>query len=203
MARGWGDQRVSSPSGAQRPTWPCTLTESQGRARWARGPPGPACLRSSRYLAYPGQSPIRHRADGCPRRPSENHPTPFRSFRTGDSTDGCPPPYIPTCPTIHTDYSIGTAPPWQAARAPTSRAVMSAVVIAVASFLSGTIGGWWLTMVVVTASISFSQERMERKVRYWQAETARAEAEAERLARVVIASSRKAQRPGGDWPHAH
>jgi len=80
---------------------------------------------------------------------------------------------------------------------------MSAVVIAVASFLSGTIGGWWLTMVVVTASISFSQERMERKVRYWQAETARAEAEAERLARVVIASSRKAQRPGGDWPHAH
>jgi hypothetical protein len=58
-------------------------------------------------------------------------------------------------------------------------------------------------MVVVTASISFSQERMERKVRYWQAETARAEAEAERLARAVIASSPKAQRPGGDWPHAH
>jgi hypothetical protein len=80
---------------------------------------------------------------------------------------------------------------------------MSAVVIAVVSFLSGTIGGWWLTMVVVTASISFSQERMERKVRYWQAETARAEAEAERLARTVIASSRTAQRPGGDWPHAH
>jgi hypothetical protein len=43
-------------------------------------------------------------------------------------------------------------------------------------------------MIVVTASISFSQERMERKVRYWQAETARAEAEAERLARAVIAS---------------
>jgi hypothetical protein len=40
-------------------------------------------------------------------------------------------------------------------------------------------------------------------VRYWQAETARAEAEAERLARAVIASSRKTHRPGGDWPHAH
>ncbi len=80
---------------------------------------------------------------------------------------------------------------------------MSAVVIAVVSFLSGTLGGWWLTMVVVTASISFSQERMERKVRYWQAETARAEAEAERLARAVTASSRKMQRPGGDWPHDH
>lgn len=80
---------------------------------------------------------------------------------------------------------------------------MSALVIAVVSFLSGTIGGGWLTMVVVTASISFSQERMERKVRYWQAETARAEAEAERLARVVIASSQKGHRPGGDWPHAH
>ena len=49
---------------------------------------------------------------------------------------------------------------------------MSALVIAGVSFLTGTIGGWWLTMVVVTASISFSQERMERKVRYWQAETA-------------------------------
>jgi hypothetical protein len=80
---------------------------------------------------------------------------------------------------------------------------MSAVVIAAVSFLSGTLGGWWLTMVVATASISFSQERMERKVRYWQAETARAEAEAERLARAVIASSGKTQRPGGDWPHAH
>jgi hypothetical protein len=79
---------------------------------------------------------------------------------------------------------------------------MSAVVIAVVSFLSGTLGGWWLTMVVVTASISFSQERMERKVRYWQAETARAQAEAER-ARAVTAPSRPAQRPGGDWPHAH
>jgi phosphoribosylformylglycinamidine (FGAM) synthase-like enzyme len=80
---------------------------------------------------------------------------------------------------------------------------MSAVVIAVVSFLSGTIGGWWLTMVVVTASISFSQERMQRKVRDGQAETARAEAEAERLARAVIVSSRKTQRSGGDWPHAH
>jgi hypothetical protein len=80
---------------------------------------------------------------------------------------------------------------------------MSAVVISVVSFLSGTLGGWWLTMVVVTASISFSQERLERKVRYWQAEAARAQAEAERLALMVIASSRKTQRPGGDWPHAH
>jgi hypothetical protein len=79
---------------------------------------------------------------------------------------------------------------------------MPAVVIAVVSFLSGTLGGWWLTMVVVTASISFSQERMERKVRYWQAETARAQAEAER-ARAVTTPSRPAQRPGGDWPHAH
>ena len=80
---------------------------------------------------------------------------------------------------------------------------MPAVMIGVVSFLSGTIGGWWLTMLVVTASISFSQERMERKVRYWQAETARAEEEAERLARAVIASSRNTERPGGGWPHAH
>ena len=80
---------------------------------------------------------------------------------------------------------------------------MPAVMIGAVSFLSGTIGGWWLTMLVVTASISFSQERMERKVRYWQAETARAEEEAERLARAVITSSRNTERPGGGWPHAH
>ena len=80
---------------------------------------------------------------------------------------------------------------------------MPTVALGVISFLLGTLGGWWVTMVVVTASISVSQERMERKVRYWQAETARAEAEAERLARVVIASSHKTGRPGGDWPHTH
>jgi hypothetical protein len=37
-------------------------------------------------------------------------------------------------------------------------------------------------MVITLALVSRSQERMQRKVRYWQAETARAQAEADRLA---------------------
>ena len=42
--------------------------------------------------------------------------------------------------------------------------------------------GWCVTMVITLALVSRSQERMQRKVRYWQAETARAQAEAGRLA---------------------
>jgi predicted benzoate:H+ symporter BenE len=47
-------------------------------------------------------------------------------------------------------------------------------VIAAASLISGLLAGWWLTMTATTAAISRSQERMQEKVRYWQAEAARA-----------------------------
>ena len=42
---------------------------------------GRAC-RDPRDVSYTGPSPIRHRADGCPRRPSETTQIPFSSFRT-------------------------------------------------------------------------------------------------------------------------
>jgi hypothetical protein len=47
--------------------------------------------------------------------------------------------------------------------------------------------GWLLTAVFAVAAISRSQERMQRKVRYWQAETASARMKAERLARLMEA----------------
>jgi uncharacterized membrane protein YciS (DUF1049 family) len=56
-----------------------------------------------------------------------------------------------------------------------------------AAFIMGLFIGWVLTAVFAVAAISRSQERMQRKVRYWQAETARARMEAERLARLMEA----------------
>ena len=51
----------------------------------------------------------------------------------------------------------------------------------VAGVLIGLFLGWCMTMVITFAMISRSQERMQRKVSYWQAETARAQAQADRL----------------------
>jgi hypothetical protein len=44
-----------------------------------------------------------------------------------------------------------------------------------------------LTATYAAAAISRAQERMQRKVLYWQAETARAHGTAERLARQLAA----------------
>ena len=54
-------------------------------------------------------------------------------------------------------------------------------IIVVAGVIMGLFLGWCVTMVITLALVSRSQERMQRKVRYWQAETARAQAEADRL----------------------
>ena len=66
------------------------------------------------------------------------------------------------------------------------RAVMGVTVItAVFSIIMGLVLGWCITLIATSASVSRSQERMQRKVRYWQAETVRARAEADLLAREV------------------
>jgi hypothetical protein len=56
-------------------------------------------------------------------------------------------------------------------------AIMGAVMAAMAVVL-----GWWITAVMTAAVISRSQERAQREMRHWQAETARARALADRLA---------------------
>jgi len=54
-----------------------------------------------------------------------------------------------------------------------------------AALVIGLFLGCLMTMTYAVAAISRAQERMQRKVRYWQAETARFRQEAERLARLV------------------
>jgi uncharacterized membrane-anchored protein YhcB (DUF1043 family) len=74
-------------------------------------------------------------------------------------------------------------------------------VIAVAALVVGLAVGWLITMIVNSAAISYSQERMERKVRYWQAEAAKARVEA-KAARMARQSEPPHDPPpkGGGWP---
>jgi uncharacterized oligopeptide transporter (OPT) family protein len=69
-------------------------------------------------------------------------------------------------------------------------------IVVVAGVIMGLFLGWCVTMVITLSMVSRSQERMQQKVRYWQAETARAQAEADRLAGAT-ASPRKMP-PGPD-----
>jgi hypothetical protein len=74
-------------------------------------------------------------------------------------------------------------------------------VTAVVSVIMGLVVGGYITAIITSAAISHSQERMQRKVRYWQTETARARARADELAREVAA---REGFPAGrdDWPKA-
>jgi hypothetical protein len=57
-----------------------------------------------------------------------------------------------------------------------------------------------MTMVITFAMISRSQERMLKKVGYWQAETARAQAEADQLLGQVTPHHRTPPGPDrGPW----
>ena len=64
--------------------------------------------------------------------------------------------------------------------------VTAALWIVTAAVIGGLLG-FALTAAYAAAAMSRSQERMERKVRYWQAETAGAREIAERLARQLAA----------------
>ena len=58
---------------------------------------------------------------------------------------------------------------------------------AMACLVTGFIAGWLLRSVFVMAELSRLQERMQRKVSYWQRETARVRSIAEQLARQLAA----------------
>jgi len=74
-------------------------------------------------------------------------------------------------------------------------------IIGAASIIMGLILGCWITMVIMAAEISFSQERMQRKVRRAQAETARARATADQSAdEPAVVESLPPER--ADWPQA-
>lgn len=59
---------------------------------------------------------------------------------------------------------------------------MIAVLTVLAGVAAGLLLGACLSTAITFAMISRSQERMQRKVSYWQAEAARAQAEADQLA---------------------
>ena len=59
--------------------------------------------------------------------------------------------------------------------------------LAIACLATGSIAGWVLRSVFVDAEISRMQARMQRQIRRWQCETARARSRAEQLARQLAA----------------
>jgi hypothetical protein len=59
--------------------------------------------------------------------------------------------------------------------------------LTMACLVIGFLVGWLLRSVFVVTEISRSQERMQRKVHYWQCEAARARSVAEHLTRQLIA----------------
>jgi hypothetical protein len=72
-------------------------------------------------------------------------------------------------------------------------------ILALACFMTGFIVAWLLRTGYVAAQVSWAQEQMERKVRYWQAEAVHARAVAEHLLRQLEALTGRPAEPG-DWP---
>jgi hypothetical protein len=54
-------------------------------------------------------------------------------------------------------------------------------------FVVGLFLGWVLTTTFAAAAISRAQQRMQRKIRWWQGKAASAQMEAERLAHLLEA----------------
>jgi hypothetical protein len=76
------------------------------------------------------------------------------------------------------------------------------VVTVLAGAAAGLLLGACLSSAITFAMISHSQERMQRKLRYWQAEAARAQAEADQLAGQVAPHRRLPPGPDhepGEW----
>jgi hypothetical protein len=74
---------------------------------------------------------------------------------------------------------------------------VTAVLAGAAGFIIGLVIGWALTTSYALAAISRYQQRMQRKVRYWQAQTARARTEADRLTHLL--ESHGLQSKPGSW----
>jgi hypothetical protein len=74
-------------------------------------------------------------------------------------------------------------------------------VVAVACFGMGFVVAWVVWATFKSAQLSWWQERMQRKVRYWQGETIHARAVAEQLISQLAASTGRELGPP-DWPQA-
>ena len=74
-------------------------------------------------------------------------------------------------------------------------------ILALGCFVIGFIVAWLLRTGYVMAQISWTQEQMERKVRYWQGEAIHARVVAESLIRKLTVVTGEPTRPP-DWPQA-
>jgi len=88
-------------------------------------------------------------------------------------------------PIIQTSQTEITAGLLRAALASGRRTMITAVVVTAITAMAA---GWVLALITASAAMSHSQQRMQHKVRYWQAEAAlaRAQAQAERRARQAL-----------------
>jgi hypothetical protein len=72
-------------------------------------------------------------------------------------------------------------------------------ILALGCFVTGFIAAWLLRTSFVMTQISWAQEQMERKVRYWQSEAIHARAVAEHTLRQLAAETGRDPEPT-DWP---
>jgi hypothetical protein len=72
-------------------------------------------------------------------------------------------------------------------------------ILALGCFVTGFISAWLLRTGYVMTQISWAQEQMEQKVRYWQSEAMYARSFAEQLHRHLEASTGRPSEPT-DWP---
>ena len=74
-------------------------------------------------------------------------------------------------------------------------------VLALGCFVAGFAAAWILRTAFKMAEISWWQERMQRKVRYWQGEAIHARVVAESLIHEIAVVTGQPSRPP-DWPRA-
>ena len=74
-------------------------------------------------------------------------------------------------------------------------------ILALGCFVAGFAAAWILRTAFKMAEISWWQERMQRKVRYWQGEAIHARVVAESLIRKLTVVTGEPTRPP-DWPQA-
>jgi uncharacterized membrane-anchored protein YhcB (DUF1043 family) len=67
------------------------------------------------------------------------------------------------------------------------------LIVVAAALIIGLFMGCLLMIVYATSAVSRAQERMQRRVRYWQAQTARAREMADQLARQLPEPDQPAQ----------
>lgn len=126
------------------------------------------------------QSDRLKRASGRRRQPSARLPRAPSPEAIERGDHGNATSYLVNDPVGNADQPLCVAFPCRAR-------AMTVMLPLAAGFVVGLFFGWLLTTTVVLAAMSRSQQRMQRKVLYWQARAAGARSEAERLTHLLEA----------------